>query len=166
MVNYQNGKIYKIITSKSDDIYIGSTASPTLAIRLAQHIYSYKYWKNGTSGNCSSYDLFEKYGSETCSIILIETYPCKSRDELRMREEYHRKKYDTSINIYKAHRTKDEYRLEQLEKSRKMNPIYNKRKYHCIWCDNTMLNTNKYRHKKSNDHLDNKKFFMKIINKK
>ena len=36
MVNYTNGKIYKIICLTTNDIYIGSTTKP-LSTRLANH---------------------------------------------------------------------------------------------------------------------------------
>jgi hypothetical protein len=44
MVNYQNGKIYKIVSG--DLIYIGSTCEPTLARRLAKHKINYKSYLN------------------------------------------------------------------------------------------------------------------------
>ena len=36
MVNYQLGKIYKIVDNTNGNIYIGSTCEPTLARRLAK----------------------------------------------------------------------------------------------------------------------------------
>ncbi len=45
IVNYQQGKIYKIEANGLK--YIGSTCEPTLARRLAQHKGSYKSWLRG-----------------------------------------------------------------------------------------------------------------------
>ena len=41
MVNYSNGKIYKIVSNNTDKIYIGST-TVKLAVRKARHIQSIK----------------------------------------------------------------------------------------------------------------------------
>jgi len=37
MVNYQNGKVYKIINENNEIIYIGSTAEEKLCKRNAKH---------------------------------------------------------------------------------------------------------------------------------
>ncbi|RZJ99361.1 MAG: hypothetical protein EOO43_26640 [Flavobacterium sp.] len=49
MVNYADGKIYKIIDNTNGNIYIGSTAEPTLARRLAKHKSDYKRYLEGKS---------------------------------------------------------------------------------------------------------------------
>jgi hypothetical protein len=91
-VNYANGKIYKIecLTGEPDDIYIGSTTKEFLSQRLASHSYEYKRFKNGTRlSKTSSYELFDKYGIENCMILLIESFPCNNKDELRAREGFY-----------------------------------------------------------------------------
>ena len=47
MVNYQLGKIYKIVDNTNNNIYIGSTCEPTLARRLSNHICVYKKYLEG-----------------------------------------------------------------------------------------------------------------------
>ena len=42
MVNYQLGKIYKIVCNITDECYVGSTCQPTLAHRLTKHVSAYK----------------------------------------------------------------------------------------------------------------------------
>ena len=87
MVNYQNGKIYKIVSNTDDDIcYVGSTTNKYLCQRMTKHKNNYKVWKNGKTNNTSSYELFEKYGFENCRIELLELVPCNSRDELTKKE--------------------------------------------------------------------------------
>jgi len=87
MVNYQEGKVYKIVPNTDDDIcYIGSTCKKYLCQRMAEHKQDYKKWKNGTHNKVTSYNLFEKYGFENCRIELLEIYPCNSRDELTKKE--------------------------------------------------------------------------------
>jgi len=77
MPDYQNAKIYKLVSPHTDKIYIGSTVQKYLCQRLAVHKHSKKY---------SSKKLFELGDVE---IILIEKYPCDSRLELEKRERYH-----------------------------------------------------------------------------
>jgi hypothetical protein len=91
MTNYQNGKIYKIecINGEEGDIYIGSTAKQYLSQRMDKHRTSYKLWKEGKASYVSAYDLFDTYGVENCSILLIEVCPCDLKDELRAREGFH-----------------------------------------------------------------------------
>ena len=111
MVNYKNGKIYKIVTNDIDtnECYIGSTCRDRLSNRMANHRREYKRWKDGKAGKISSINLFEKYGVENCKIVLIELYPCDSNDELRMREEYWRKvNIGGAVNKVRCHITKDE----------------------------------------------------------
>lgn len=92
MPNYADGKIYKIICDESDLIYIGSTCQ-TLANRLSQH-------KNKSNFKCCSKELF-KLGN--CSIVLIEKFPCKDKDELHAREQYYIDQFkDKCINKQKA----------------------------------------------------------------
>ena len=61
MVNYSNGKIYKIepLEGEEGDVYIGSTTKQYLSQRMVEHRDSYKRWKSGAKiGKTSSYILF------------------------------------------------------------------------------------------------------------
>ena len=83
---YQQGKIYKLISSETDKIYIGSTCKKYLSQRLQDHKTDYKKWKkNREYRKITSFDLLELGDIE---IILIETYSCNSKDELIARERY------------------------------------------------------------------------------
>jgi hypothetical protein len=76
MVNYKNGKIYKLVAG--DYVYIGSTTQK-LCVRLAGHkIKNY---------NTTARILFES--GYDVKIILIEDFPCENKDELTAREYYH-----------------------------------------------------------------------------
>ena len=78
-MDYQNSKIYKIMSHLGDKVYIGSTAKKTLAMRMAHHRNDYKVWKNQTAkkqNKIMSYDLFDEYGVDNCFIELIENYAC------------------------------------------------------------------------------------------
>ena len=110
MVNYNNGKIYKIepISGGEDgDVYIGSTSKTRLCERMSCHRSGYTQWKKGNHGNISVFSLFEKYGVNNCHIILLETVVANSKDELFAREGYWIKN-TVCININIAGRSRKE----------------------------------------------------------
>ena len=118
MVNYGNGKIYKIECLSSinpDDIYIGSTTKEFLSQRMDTHRSNYKKWLNGKAGHVRAYDLFKKYDIENCRITLIETYSCESRDALHAREGH----FVRTINCVNKNipgRTPKEYYEDNIKK--------------------------------------------------
>jgi hypothetical protein len=81
-MNYQNGKIYKIVDNTNDDIYIGSTTQKTLAQRLSQHVSQAKSNKR----HCSSKQIILNGDYD---MVLIELFPCHSKDELHARERHY-----------------------------------------------------------------------------
>ena len=83
--DYSLGKIYKIVSDQTDDIYIGSTCQKLLSMRLAGHKLSYARWLGGKHNYISSFEIL-KY--DDCKIILIESYPCNDKNELLSRERY------------------------------------------------------------------------------
>lgn len=90
MINYNNGKIYKLepIGEYDDgDIYIGSTTKKWLCQRMAHHKCLYKKWKlEQNKTKLMSYELFDKYGVDNIKIILLENVNAKSKDELISKE--------------------------------------------------------------------------------
>ena len=90
MTNYNEGKIYKIESHLGDMIYIGSTTLKYLCDRMAGHRYYYKKSMTDNSvKQLTSFKVFSEYGVENCKIVLIESYPCKSKDELIAREAFY-----------------------------------------------------------------------------
>lgn len=85
MIDYQQGKIYKLVCDKTNKFYIGSTTQ-SLCKRLTDHNYGYQCYLLKKSNYISSYDL---YVLGDVKIILIEEYPCNNPNELRARERYH-----------------------------------------------------------------------------
>ena len=82
MVNYQFGKVYKIVGNGL--LYVGSTTRPLLCQRLAQHYSEYKRWLNG---KCINYvSSFNCFNDPKYYIELLELCPCNSNYELRMCE--------------------------------------------------------------------------------
>ena len=85
MVKYENGKIYKLIDNTNGSVYVGSTAEPTLARRLAKHVSTYRSWLKDVHNYGSAFEILH---NEDYKIILIEEYPCSSKDQLLQREQY------------------------------------------------------------------------------
>ena len=126
MVNYNLGKIYKIVCNITSLIYIGSTCEPTLAKRLAKHISNYNDWKNGRNkGYISSYKIF---GGGNYDIILIESFPCENKDQLHARERFYIENNEC-VNMVIVGRKPKEYRnLPEKREIRNQYLIDNKEK--------------------------------------
>ena len=119
VVNYQNGKIYRIIADGEN--YIGSTTL-SLSKRLAKHRSHLKeYQKTGKGGNITSYPLLER---GDCVIILIENVPCDNKEELLKRERYFIETMDC-VNKVIPLRTKAEYNEDNKDKFKEYNNKYN-----------------------------------------
>jgi hypothetical protein len=86
MPDYSNGKIYKIVCNITGDIYIGSTCEPILARRLSQHVSTYKRYLNGKYHYVTSFKIIEQNNYD---IVLIELFPCDSKDQLHARESHY-----------------------------------------------------------------------------
>ena len=81
MVNYQLTKIYKITSNAGDEIYLDATAKKYLSQRLQQHRNDYKKFREGKTKWQDVFEIFDRYGVNDCRIVLIETFPCNSKDE-------------------------------------------------------------------------------------
>lgn len=103
MDKYQRGKVYAIICRKTGRRYIGSSCEPTLAKRLAKHVNDFKQWKEG-KGYFTSFDIIK---DGDYYIVLLELYPCNSKDELRMCEQKHIDSCEC-VNKVKAFQSKEE----------------------------------------------------------
>ena len=80
MSKYQKGKIYKLVSNYTDEIYIGSTIQP-LSKRLGGHKLDFE-----RGNNLSSKKLMEL---GEVKIILIENFPCETKEELLKRERFY-----------------------------------------------------------------------------
>lgn len=82
---YVHGKIYRIVSDQTDRVYIGSTCYERLCKRMSKHRCDYGRYQRGIGGRCTSFDLLQ---FDDARIVLIEEWPCTSRDQLRSREQY------------------------------------------------------------------------------
>lgn len=110
MINYGNGKIYKIepINGEDGDVYIGSTTKQYLSQRMTAHRTNYKCFLNGKGANVTSFKLFDKYGIDNCHILLLESVNAHSKDELHAREAHYIKTI-SCVNKVIPLQTKKEY---------------------------------------------------------
>ena len=122
MPDFSKAKIYKLVSNKSSDVYIGSCLVE-LSKRLSQH--------KGPSNTCISKSMF--INDAIITIVLIENFPCLCKNEMKARELHYittlqcinkNKPYISDILIgdewYKQYyidtkEQKKQYRLEHLE---------------------------------------------------
>ena len=165
MVNYNNTKIYKIESTKGSKIYIGSTSQKYLSKRMEEHRSHYKSWKEGKRRKTRSYELFEEYGVENCSIILLESFPCDSKDEAHAREAYYIKKLDC-VNKIMPRRIKKEYLEDNKDKIKEQKKQWEKvnKEQRCevctCSCGSAVLKRTLLRHEKTIKHLNYLKTLM------
>jgi len=166
---YNNSKIYKIISDKTDLIYIGSTYQK-LYLRKNEHKKKYRKWilangdKEGGNGYYSVFKIF-KIDFDDFDIVLIENYNCNTKEELHSRERYyidlHKEK---CVNIYIPTRTHkewiedqgEEYKIKKNEKIREKyqeNKEELKQKITCE-CGSLIRKNEINRHIKTDKHND------------
>ena len=96
MVNYQDGKIYKIVDNTNGNVYIVSTCKKYLSSRLACHVLDYK--KSLVSKYyITSFDIIKNGNYD---IVLIEKYPCEDKEDLHKRERFILKVLIVLIKIF------------------------------------------------------------------
>jgi len=108
VINYEQTKIYKLYSHLGPKIYIGATTKRLLSQRAASHRYNYNNWIKGRGRRVRSFDLFEEYGTENCTIELIEAKSCTNKNESAKLEGEHIKKLQC-VNKNIAGRTEKEY---------------------------------------------------------
>jgi len=175
---YQRGKIYKLVSSQTNKIYIGSTIT-TLKKRKQGH----KDNPSKTSKLICCYNDFE--------IILIKEYPCNSKKELHKEEGCIIKQnldicvneripgrtnkehwQDVGIEYHKNYRIENKERilirdrqyyykniekikLYKRENRERYNIQQNNRKWFCECCNHTYPRNKKNRHLKTKKHQSN-----------
>ena len=119
MVNYQQGKIYKLINNESSEIlYVGSTCD-TLPKRLGGHKKTSKRYPNRKVYK----NIMEIGGWDNVKIVLIEKYPCDEKIDLLKRERYWIENCN-SFNVEIPSRSDEEYRNDNKEKIKQRSRQY------------------------------------------
>lgn len=178
MPDYQQGKVYKIISDSTDKIYIGSTTNQYLSNRMALHRQQFRFWKEGQIKKHTSSIKILKFAN--AKIVLIENYPCKSKEELLACEQKWIDYYkDICVNKYSPkYRPSKEYHQkyyqDNIEEHKKQGKIWYQKNHNnilkkmaipklCLYCDKTMRSGDYTRHCKSQLHQSQVKFFEKIL---
>jgi hypothetical protein len=106
---YKNAKVYRLVNTVDDEIYVGSTCSP-----LPKRLYEHKQ-KANLYPNRRVYQHFDTIGFENVKIVLIEEYPCNNKMELERRERHWIEETKAGLNKILPTQTKKEYREKNKE---------------------------------------------------
>jgi hypothetical protein len=132
MVNYENGKIYKLFDNTNGNVYYGSTTQK-LSKRKNKHKADFNQYKNGKLGyNYKSFDIIQ---NDDYSISLVEEVCCNTKEELEKRERYYIENYEC-INKYIPTRTAKEWCNDNKDKVKKTKDKFrNKEENRNITCE-------------------------------
>lgn len=106
MVNYQQAKIYRIISNQTDKVYIGATCNP-LSKRMADHRSAYRYCLTSGGPRMTSFEILQY---DDAIIVLVEDCPCENIEQLRRCERAHIENTPHCVNKQHPGRTIDEWR--------------------------------------------------------
>lgn len=99
-----NAVIYQIKSSKGNESYIGSCASD-IKRRWRNHINSYIKKKVRL---CNSSIIFDKYGVDTCRIVILEELQYENKNDYLSRERYWIENTEDCVNQIRPFITPDE----------------------------------------------------------
>ena len=92
MPDYHKGKIYKILNTIDNEIYVGSTCE-LLSQRMARHRSDCK-----RRAHLPLYKAMIEYGKEYFYIELLEKHPCSDKEELVKKENEYIRSLKPSMN--------------------------------------------------------------------
>lgn len=144
-----SGTIYKITSTTTPNIYIGSTTK-TLSHRLSQHKADYNRYLKGTYNYVTSFEIIK--GGDY-KIECIEQYECETPKELSDREGHWIKTLPNVTNKKiqgRTHKesTKNYYDNNKIIINQKQNEHFD-----CIHCGGKYSKRNKSTHLKSIKHI-------------
>ena len=185
--DYKNSVIYRIYCKNPDitECYIGSTKC------FEDRFYTHKSACNTKHNKIHNLYLYqfirENGGWNNFDREILEYYPCKDEEELKLKEQEYISKFKPTLNTNNAY-TSEEVKKEQIQKSRKkyretgkakekerkyteklMNDPekyqkklknkseWGKKPKFCEVCNLSTTNNMWYSHKKSKEHLNNLK---------
>lgn len=101
-INYNNSKIYRVINSIDDYVYIGATVEPLTKMLIKHRHYSKvgRVRKNNADGLNELYQKMNELGYNNFYIELLEDFKCGSKEELNMRLLIWKKSFnDNSLSL-------------------------------------------------------------------
>jgi hypothetical protein len=117
MPNYQLGKIYKLYAYIEDGTiisYYGATCND-LRVRLAGHVTDFKRGRGVTSSQIIAAGNY--------NIMLIEAFPCNSKEELSAREQWYILNNEC-VNKQVPLRTSKQYYVQNADNIKEQHKIY------------------------------------------
>ena len=163
MPDYSKGKIYKIVSPNTEEVYIGSTTQK-LSNRMTSHRKDYRNGKYMTSSEII------KHGD--AKIVLVENYPCETKEQLEKREqecmdECNSVNIQRPANKFNPDTYYKEYYIKNRDKKRRKvkewalkNPekikARNRKKYTCE-CGSVFTMPQKARHYRTEKHSERMK---------
>lgn len=138
---YASGRIYKICSDLTDQVYIGSTTNQ-LSKRMATHRSNHRMCLAGTYHRVTSFDILQHPDAK---IILVENFPCDSKEQLNARERHWIETTPNCVNKCHPGRTGAEYRAANKD-------VINQK--HKCQCGGKFTTSSKARHLKSKKHQD------------
>lgn len=138
-------------------VYFGSTSN--LNHRWNVHLSNYKLWKKGKAGKCTAYILFDIYGVENCTIIILEEFLNMSKHLLKDKEFEYIEKYKC-VNKNKPNNfcNNSNYNKDYAKVYYLTNGEYCKQyknfKLTCVCCHGKFTRANKAQHFKTKKHLN------------
>jgi len=160
-MRYTNGKIYKLVSNVTGDVYYGSTIQ-NLKYRLSGHKTQYKRYLQGKGHYVTSFKILE---TDDYDIYLVEDYVCLCKKQLEEIERIYVENYKcinkvipnrTRKESNKAYREKNKtYYKEYMNKYRKKNKdkLYKRagKKIDCV-CGSKVRRSDFATHIKTNKH--------------
>ena len=118
-MDYSNAKIYKILNTIDDDVYIGATCQP-LSKRMAKHR---KNMNDACKKHSRLYEKMRLVGVENFYIELVKETPCENAEQLRAIEGEHIRQFGT-LNKKIEGRTQLEYRHDTKDSKAEYDKVY------------------------------------------
>ena len=101
---YKDSKIYRLVCNETGLVYYGSTTQQ-LYKRKHQHKLAYDKFVRTNCRKCTSVEIVK---NNDFDIILVEKYPCESKEQLLSRERFYIENNEC-VNITVPTRTPKEY---------------------------------------------------------
>ena len=136
MPNYNNGKIYKLVNSVDDEVYIGSTTQ-SLAVRKGGHKRL-----SVSRSTCRVYEHLNRIGWDNVRIILIENVFAFNKEQLVAREQHYIDLLKPSLNTRNAVYSDCPHGREQSRCTKCEGDsvcVHKKRKYECVECGGSQI---------------------------
>lgn len=149
MSEYENAKIYKIVSKNTDKCYVGSTCQE-LKDRLTGHISKFKRDSGTTSKHILKFGDYE--------IVLIENYCCENKAELETRERFYIESLNSVNKVIPGRSRKQHYQdnaaaIKQYHQNNKATILERKKKKYNCQCGGKFTHGNRVSHQKTKKHM-------------